>query len=826
MQKLRLTLCLLLLSLAVQAQRFFVEGAVTDEKGQPVQGALVLLKGFQNAVTNEDGYYRINDIPAGPVYQLSVSHLGYEPSNAVSISTTGAYNFVLKPSIFLIDEMVVKATRAGEGSPIASSTLNKDQIDKSNLGFDVPMLLDQTPSVVVTSDAGNGVGYTGIRIRGSDQTRINVTINGIALNDAESQNVFWVDLPDLASSANDIQIQRGVGTSTNGAGAFGASINLQTSKLSLKPYLRIDNSYGSFNTLKNNLQFGTGLIANRWYLDGRLSQVRSDGYIDRSASRLNSMYLSGGYVSDKTSIKYVMLLGKEVTQQAWYGTPSARINNDSLGIENYIALNGLSPAQAENLRNSDRRYNHYLYNNQVDDYTQNHYQLHFNHQFSPKLNYNLSLHYTRGKGYYEQFQDTAAAFDDTALEYYGLEPININGFIIDKSNLIRRRWLDNHYYGFTTAFIWQASSKFDAILGGAWNQYRGKHFGEVIWASNASNGNIRHRYYDNDAVKDDANVYLKLNYKLGQNIRLFADLQYRFVAYQFLGFDTDGTNVTQTDQLNFFNPKFGASWQISKANQLYAYYGIANREPNRNDYTESSTESRPKHETLRNLELGYRFTKPNFNAEINAYHMDYRNELVLTGQLNDVGAQTRVNVPKSYRMGLEFSAAARFWKAFQYSGNLTLSRNIIPTFTEYVDDWDNGGSIVNTYQNTNIAFSPGIIAASELSYDLFKALQIDKQSLEIALIAKYVGRQYLDNTGAEIRSLNPYGLLDFRLHYQLEHPWVKRLAVTALVRNLTNNMYSANGWVYRYSFNGNFEHFDGLYPQAGINFMLGLSVTF
>src|SRR5690606_16092552 len=530
------------------------------------------------------------------------------------------------------------------------STVSKEELEKQNHGQDLPFLLNLTPSVVVTSDAGAGVGYTGIRIRGSDNTRTNVTVNGIPVNDSESAGVFWVNMPDLASSIQNIQIQRGVGTSTNGAGAFGASINVQTSSLNPKPYAEIDNSFGSFNTRKHTIRAGSGLINDRFAMDVRLSAVNSDGYIDRASSDLRSYYLPGGYYGNKTMVKGIAFSGKEKTYQAWGGTPESRLNNDVEGMKEHAANEGYSQAQLDNLLNSGRTYNIYTYDNETDNYQQDHYQLHLSQEILPDLDFNAALHYTRGRGYYEQYRPNAKFAD------YGWEPLMIGDTTITRTDLIRRRWLDNHFYGFTYSFQYNPE-RLALTIGGGYNEYEGGHYGEVIWARYANTSFIRDRYYDNDGYKTDFNIYAKATYEFTDRVSGYLDLQSRSITYKADGWDNDQKLIDVDEKFNFFNPKAGLQYRLAQGTDIYASYAIAHREPVRNDFVDAPEGVTPKAEKLGNLELGIKKQSSELAYAINYYYMDYKDQLVLTGELNDVGSSIRTNVDKSYRTGIEASVA-------------------------------------------------------------------------------------------------------------------------------------------------------------------------
>ena len=695
-----------------------------------------------------------------------------------------------------LQEVKVDALRATNQTPMSFTNISKEELEEQNLGQDLPYLISFTPSVVTTSDAGAGVGYTGFRVRGSDPTRINVTINGIPLNDSESHGVWWVNMPDFASSIENIQIQRGVGTSTNGAGAFGASINLVTDKLKSKPYALTSNSVGSYGTLKNNVEFGTGLINERFTVDARLSRIESDGYIDRATADLKSFYLSGGYYGDNESLKLTVFSGKEITYQAWNGVPLSYLDNDSL-----------------------RTFNIYDYEKEVDNYAQTHYHFNYTKQLQENQTFNLGLHYTKGAGYYEQYKN------DEDLADYGL-----NNVVTD---LIRRRWLDNDFYG--TVFSYQNNSeKLDYTIGGAWNKYEGAHFGEIIWARNASNSEIRHRYYDNDASKTDYNLYAKGLYKLNNQTTLFADVQKRWIEYSFVGLDQDGVELNDQAKFDFLNPKFGFNYDLNKNSNAYASFAVANREPNRSDFVDSSPESRPVHETLFDTEVGYKYQSKSYSLSANAYYMIYENQLILTGQINDVGEYTRTNIDYSERMGIELEGNFKINNKISWAANATFSENKIPFFTEYVDNWDSGIQEVFKYENTDIAFSPNLIWASRFDYKL-------NNNTKLQFISKYVGEQYIDNTSSKDRMLDEYLTHTVRATWNMKSNLFDVVKWTFQVNNLLDLNYANNAWVYRFVSEGYDPRPDdpyvnlnsegsydmaGNFPQAKRNFLLALTLGF
>ena len=732
-----------------------------------------------------------------------------------------------------LDEFEVTTTRVGEKSPVAHENISKEDIEVNNHGVDLPILLDQATSIVTTSDAGAGVGYTGIRVRGTDATRVNITINGIPFNDAESHGVFWVNMPDLSSSTSDIQIQRGIGSSTTGASSFGATVNLRTlgNASSLKPFGEVSNSFGSFNTIKNTVRFGTGLMDRKWNFEGRLSNIQSDGFIDRAKSDLKSYYLSGSYLGKNSSIQALVFSGHEKTYQAWYGAPIRLLNS---GID------------------SNQTYNPYDYDNEIDNYQQTHYQLHITNKGIKNLKLNTSFHYTRGKGYFEQYVGTGHnsvmyngdyAWGKNLLSYYNLDDLIISGDTISQTNLIRRRWLDNHFYGLVFSAKYTANN-FNLLLGGGANQYLGGHFGEVIWAQYASDGSIRHRYYDNDATKNDINLYSKLNYDLDNDFNAYLDLQYRFVSYKFTGLNNDRSPLDQTANLNFFNPKAGMNYSFNASNNIYGFIGVGNKEPNRDDFTESSPETRPQHEQLLDIEFGHRYTSKKISFSTNFYNMQYKNQLILTGELNDVGSAVRVNIPESYRRGVELTGSAIINKTLQFKFNCTLSDNKIATFNEFVESWDNSDTLIEVnHQNTEIAFSPSIIGGGQLIFTPFDHEKYGK--LQLAFITKYVGEQFIDNTSNENAKLDDYAVHDFRLTYLKKTNLFKEIEFSAWLRNLANQHYISNAWVYRFKYSGNavdpndwsYSEYNnaestntfnqiGAFNQAGINFFMGLKLRF
>ena len=818
MRKIIVMSALLLTSLSVFAQ-YTIKGKVTDaETGQALQGANVLLvNSTQGMPTNEQGEFSLTDLVAGE-YKLVIRMIGYANyERSIDLKGDVDLNISLNRKTTSLSDVIVTGTRATEKTPTTFTTITGEEIKKQNLGQDLPFLLNWTPSVVTTSDAGAGIGYTGIRIRGSDATRINVTINGIPINDSESQGVFWVNTTDIASSAADIQVQRGVGTSTNGAGAFGGSINILTNGLSQEARAEVNTSVGSFNTQKYNAIFSTGLLKDRWAFEGRLSQITSDGFVDRASSDLQSYYLSGGYFGKKTSVKFITFGGDEVTYQSWYGTPEARLRNDAAGIEAVIANNGFTASQADNLRNSGRSYNFYEYDNQVDDYGQDHYQLHMAHKFNTNLNLTVAGHYTKGGGFFEEFRN------DDDLADYGIADVVLGGTTISSSDLIRRRWLDNDFYGVVYDLNY-STDKIDATFGGGVNKYIGDHFGEVIWARFSGDSDIRDRYYESRSEKVDFNSYLKMNYQANEKLNIFGDLQYRTVDYKGIGVDNDLRQIDFDKNFNFFNPKVGASYQLNNNANLYASFAIGNKEPNRSDIIDAAPGVDPQHETLNNLEIGYKRQSSTGSFEFNYYLMDYKNQLVLTGEVNDVGAGIRTNVADSYRMGIELSGVMKLTKGLFWSVNVALSQNRINAFDEIIFDYgaafDEFNEVRTTFTDTDISFSPSVVAGSQLSF-------IPTSGIEIALLSKYVGEQFLDNTSSDSRKIDAFFVNDLRINYAFETKTIKEVSINLLVNNILNLEYESNGYTFGYFGGQSFEVRENyFYPQAGTNFLLSLGLSF
>ena len=788
------------IGVAANAQQATLTGTISGSDQRPLEGVNIVIGSEQRFGTSTDsaGKFNVRGLRSGDV-RLRATHVGHVPIDTVLALVKGVNEVDLRMRLHVVmmPEAEVSGVRSSDQAPFAQSTVTREEIERMNTAVDLPILLDLQPSVVTTTDAGTGIGYTGIRVRGSDGTRINVTMNGVPINDAESQAVFWVNMPDLATSLEDVQLQRGVGTSTNGPGAFGASINMRSSAVDRDPFGEVSAFGGSFNTQRYSARFGTGIIgrtdtsAGGFSLDGRLSSITSDGYVDRASADLKSYFLQGAWLGKSRSLRFITMSGKEVTYQAWEGV-------------------------APEILDTNRTYNPYDYDNQVDDYRQTHYQLLFDQRIGDDAALNVTLFRVQGAGFFEQYREE----DD--LADYGILSV-INDDTIASSDLIRRRWLDNVMHGANITFD-QRFGAHRLILGGSFSDYRGDHFGEVIWHRFAD-ADIRHRYYFNDARKTDGNLFAKLSYSVNGRLDLFGDLQVRQVRHDLLGINDDLFNVTQEAEWTFFNPKGGITWAPHDGGKVYASVAIGNREPSRRDLVESSILSRPRPERLIDYEAGYERRGTRFAGGINLYYMDYVDQLVLTGELNDVGYALRTNVPESYRAGVELTWAARIAKPLVWRGNATFSRNVIGEFTEFVDDWDTGEQRVIEHGETEIAFSPSVIGSSEL---IVRFLDRPERSIgELALITKYVGRQFLDNTASEERSLEPYIVNDVRLNFSvIGLGGLRSIDFNLTMRNVLSELYESNGWVYSYFYEDRRQELIGLYPQAPFNFLGGVAVRF
>ena len=686
-----------------------------------------------------------------------------------------------------LDEVIIQSVRVKYSSPITHSNVSKSDLSSKNLGQDLPVLLTFLPSIVTTSDAGAGIGYTGIRIRGVSAQSTNITINGIPFNDPESHGTYWVNLPDFTSSVENLQVQRGVGTSTNGSGAFGASINILTDAISKNPFAEISNSVGSYNTLKHTVKFSTGQLNDSFELSGRLSKIDSDGYIDRAYSDLKSYFLQAAYINGNTLIKALTFGGHEKTYQSWYGVSKEEL------LEN-------------------RRQNPYTYENEIDNYKQDHYQFHWNQKLNERWSTNLGLNYTYGRGYFEQYRE------DDSIDTYGgilVSDLDQQGNKTGTTDLIRRRWLDNNFYVLNASANYK-TSKLDLMFNSSYSTYSGDHYGEVIWARNFSeNSSVRDRYYDGNGKKTDLSIFAKASYLLNDKLEFYGDLQLRKLNYKTSGITSDLVNMLIDQSYSFFNPKFGLSFTLSPISMLYGSFSRANREPSRSDY-ESNINIKP--EQLNDFEFGWRFRKNGLKLNLNAYYMLYNEQLVLTGELDDVGTPIRTNSGSSYRKGIELEAGLKLSEDFLINSNLTLSSN---KNKQILSNFD--GEIFN-FGKTNISFSPDIIASNSIVFS-------PNDKLMISFLSKYVGKQYMGNTDAVNSILDSYFINNINFSYTLNSNRIfDEIIISGLVNNILNKEYVSNGYYYTYedtwSNPGQVKTLDGAgyYPQAERNFLIGLTL--
>lgn len=780
--KLLVAFLIIAFSFNAKAQELFkLSGQVNDGKN-PLPGATVLIKGTnQGTTTGFDGKFSFN-LKKG-TYVLVVSVVSQPKEVTVVLSKNTTISIDMADSFVKLDEVLVSAVRVKPTSPVTHSNVSKEELEKRNLGQDIPKLLNYLPSVTSSSDAGAGIGYTYIRVRGSDASRINVTLNGIPYNDTESQGTFWVNLGDFTSSTESMQLQRGVGTSTNGSGAFGASLNLLTDAISEESYGEISSSIGSYNTYKNTVKFSTGKINDHIEISGRFSKIDSDGYIDRAFSDLKSYFLQGSYIDDNTLIKAITFGNKEKTYQAWYG----------------LSLEELK---------EDRKQNPYTYENETDNYWQDHYQLHWNEKLNDNWSTNVGLNYTKGKGYFEQFKEGSAVskynniVEATGVDWYGSPA----------TDLILRRWLDNDFYvaNFNASYN---KNDVEIISGISYSNYTGDHFGEVIWAKQfAENAKIRDRYYFSDAKKNEFSVFSKASFKLAKKLNGYLDLQGRFVNYETYGLTSDRNNLNIDKSYSFFNPKLGLTFKLNNHNSLYASFARGNREPNRTDFKNGSN---VKNETLNDYELGWRLKNETIQLNTNIYYMSYKNQLIQTGGLNDVGEYLRENVKDSYRLGLEIDSNIKVSNKLTINQNFTFSSNKIKNFILDRDD------VSKNIGTTNIAFSPNLIAANALTYTPI-------ENLQISFLSKFVSEQYLSNTDTKASKLDAYNVNDVNASYEIKTNTIfKSITISALINNVFNKEYVDRGYTYLdyWSGDSSFE-VQGYYPQATRNFLIGATLRF
>lgn len=774
-------------SILVNSQDFTISGKIYDENKEPLASASVFIKNSNNGTSSDiDGTYQLK-VPQG-TYKIEVRFIGYKSaSKTVLLANKNAIvDFYLQPENNVLDEVLVAAVRVKPNSPVTHSNLSKKEIAKRNLGQDIPILLNYLPSVVTSSDAGAGVGYTYINVRGSNAERVNVTINGIPYNDAESQGTFWVNMGDFASSTQSLQLQRGVGTSTNGTAAFGASLNILTDAISEKSFAEISNSFGSYNTKKHTVKFSTGKMNDHLEISGRMSKIYSDGYIDRASTDLKSYFLQASYVNETTLIKVLTFGGKEKTYQAWYGIDASQLA-------------------------TNRRQNPYTYENEIDNYQQDHYQFHWNEKLNENWSTNIGLNYTKGQGYFEQFKA-----DEDATDYNGIVTAT-NGS--GETDVIVRRWLDNTFYvaNFNANY---KKEGLEIISGFSYSNYNNDHFGEVIWAKEfAPTANIRDRYYESATKKKDFSVFSKATFNVTENLIVYADLQIRNVNYSTIGLTSDRAPIQVDENFTFFNPKFGATYTIDDTQHLYFSFGVANKEPNRNDFENGITT----HENLNDYELGWRFKNESVTLNTNVYYMLYKNQLVLTGAIDGVGAPVRATSGKSYRLGLEIDAEVKLTNKLSVRPNIAFSDNKNTDFVSSVH------GVLTDFGKTDISFSPSIIAGNAFVFS-------PDENLQFSFLSKYVGKQYMSNLNSTVSNtdvLDSYFTSDLNFTYILKTQNVfSEIVFTGLVNNIFDKEYVDRGYYYTYddtwSVPGGTTTLDGAgyYPQATRNFLVGVTLKF
>ena len=724
--------------------------------------------------------------------------------NQLQAQTTSVQDSL--PTIAL-EEVKVAGLRADESQPFAYTNVDKEELASRNLGQDLPIMLNYLPGVVTTSDAGAGIGYTGIRVRGSDATRVNVTINGIPYNDSESQGLYWVNLPDFTSSVSSLQMQRGVGTSTNGSGAFGASINLLTNAVSKNAFAEIANSVGSFNSFKHTLMFSTGLLNDHFEISGRLSKITSDGYIDRATSDLNSYFLQAAYQDENTLIKAIIFGGHEITYHAWWGIDETTLNTNRT----------YNPAGEiyDDIGNLEGHYD-----SQLDEYLQDHYQFHWNQKLNTYTNLSLGLNYTWGRGAYEEYKDlwfeqNINFSSENNFSYLGLQPYTIGGTTIDVTENIIKKWLNNDYYVATFSLN---SQKGNTALnfGGMFSSYIGDHYGELIFATNASAGLPRDRFYENQGKKMEGNIYAKVNHQFNDLFSAYLDLQYRSISYTAQGTVKGPENIDINEDYGFFNPKIGVVYNFNPKNKLYLSFARAHREPIRDDFEGGN----PEPEELNDFELGWRFTSKKSSFLANLYYMDYKNQLVLTGAINDVGAPLRENVGKSSRLGIELEGNFAFSSRWSWQPNITLSNNRNHDFY-----FERDGKLMDL-GNTKLSYSPAVVAANIIAFS-------PNDDWSVVLLTKHVGEQYMGNIDADLSKLKDYTVTDINVNYQIiPQSLFKEINISLLLNNILALKYVSNG--YWGSYNDDYSvpgmvktiEYAGYFPQAQFNFLTGVTFKF
>ncbi|MBS0011017.1 MAG: TonB-dependent receptor [Bacteroidales bacterium] len=788
-----------------QEQKWTISGKVTDKSGTALPGATIIIRDtYLGTTAGSDGTFSFKPMKGGE-YILEASFLGYEAVHRELMLDRDRYiEFNLEMALIHADEVMVIGSRVSETTPVAYSKLGKEEIDKLNTGRDIPYLLSSLPSLVETSEAGTGLGYTNFRIRGTDPSRINITIDGIPVNDPESQQVFWVNMPDLASSVSDIQVQRGVGTSKNGAAAFGASVNFRTEMPSDKPYAEISSSAGSFNTFKGTMKLGTGLINEKFKFDLRLSGITSDAYIDYSGSDHRSLFLTGLYKSGIGTFKTNIILGEEITGISWWGVPAEVLDT----------ARTYNPAGEYTDAFGDKRY----YEDQKDNYSQYHFHLLYRKDLGDYLQISAAYHFTYGAGFFEQYKE------DQFLSDYGLPNWMAGPILIDRLDLVRRKWLLNNFYGGIVELKYK-KGKIDLGAGAGLNRYIGDHFGRIIWIRVAGWTEKDYQWYFNSSLKNEMNVYARLDYSLSDKITIFTDAQYRNINYIMEGEDDDLKVLALDQKYNFFNPKGGIFFDIDPNQDVFFSFSVANREPTRANFKDAVGDpgAMPQPETLFDIEAGYNLSRSKLMAGLNLYYMFYHDQLVPTGELSNVGYPIMTNVEKSYRAGIEITTAVKPFDFLEWNINTTVSRNRIRDFVEHYVDYNTLTSeeIPGTREHgdVNIAYSPALILNSIISVSPLK-------NIELHLISKYVGKQYFDNTNSEDRLIDPYFVNNLRFDYNFSIRGIKNIGLQLQLNNMLNSLYENNAYGGNYYLDGQEYTWAYYFPQAGINYLARLSVSF
>jgi iron complex outermembrane recepter protein len=811
-------LCFLLFLPFISFAQSSLRGKVTNVHQEGLDAATVFLIGTEYmAATDINGNYEIKGIADGS-YQVKISYVGYKSIiDPIEINGDMQKDIQLLGELFQLNEVEIQANRVKDNSPFTKTNLTSAQIQAQNQGQDAPYALQWTPSVVASSDAGTGIGYTNLRMRGVDQTRINVTLNGAPVNDAESHNVFWVDLPDLMSSTADIQIQRGVGTSSNGAGAFGGTISINTAKIRVNPYAEIVTGLGSYQTKRLSIAAGTGLMNNKYSVDARYSISSSDGYIDRASAKLKSFDLSALRLFTKGSLRFNILTGSEVTYQSWYGTPASKLTGSLTDLQQHYSRNigsvYKSASDSINLFASDRKYNYYQFKDQVDDYGQYYLQMIHNHQWTKSFKTKGLLYYTKGVGAYIESRPQELITD------YGLLPKDTSDTTFDA---IRSRWLQNHLVGANIDIAYDMTGDISFESGLSYNTYYGDHYGKlrndttVTFPAAPLSG---YRYYSSQSVKTDRAIYARMLYNRSPKWQFMLDLQLRNIHYQFDGTNSDRRPIFLDVSYTFFNPKLGISYNVDKDKMVYFSVAKASKEPIRSDFVDVLNSPMPRPESMVNTELGYQLVRPKYRVQTNGYLMLYKDQLVLSGALNDVGAALRTNVGNSYRLGWETDGALLVSSIWTLGGNLTISKNKIADFEEVLYDYTTDYEIKKIqHRNVDISYSPQLIQSAYVQFNLSK-------HWEFSLSSKYVSKQYLDNTGSDERSMPAFNYQQLGILFKTSTKRLKTIEISLNVNNLFNQSYVSNGYTYSYVVGTRIDE-NYFYPQAPRHFMCNVRAKF